>query len=63
MTITPLSPPVGTLQQWELPPIPEHIAAGDDAAFYTFVAEWRRRTLEGRETQNDRQLIEGWLGV
>jgi hypothetical protein len=54
---------VGTLQQWELPPIPEHIAAGDDAAFYTFVAEWRRRTLEGRETQNDRQLIEGWLGV
>jgi integrase len=63
VTITPLSPQVGTLQQWEPPPrIPDHIAAGDEAVFIAQALEWRKRHLAGKETQNDRQLVEGWLG-
>lgn len=62
MTITPLSSQAGTLQRWEPPPIPDHIAGADDSTFIAFALEWRKRHLTGKETQNDRQLVEGWLG-
>lgn len=61
MTITPMSPRTGTLSNYEAPPIPDHIAAADDATFVAFALEWRKRTLAGKETQNDRALVEGWL--
>ena len=61
MTLTPMSPRTGTLSNYEAPPIPDHIAAADDSTFFAFVAEWRKRALEGKETQNDRALVEGWL--
>lgn len=61
MTLTPLSPQAGTLTNWEAPPIPDHIAAGDDSQFIAFALEWRRRHLAGKETQNDAQLVTAWL--
>jgi hypothetical protein len=62
MTLMPLSPQAGTLQQWEPPPIPDHIAGADDSTFIAFALEWWKRHLVGKETQNDRQLVESWLG-
>ncbi len=62
MTLTPLSPEVGTIRQFEPPPqIPDHIAGADDSTFIAFALEWRKRTLAGKETQNDRHLVDGWL--
>jgi len=61
MTITPLSPQTGTVTNWEAPPIPDHIAGADEGTFVAFALEWRKRHIAGRETYNDRQLVETWL--
>jgi integrase/recombinase XerD len=61
VSITPVSRPGGTLWERRAPPIPEHVAAGDEAEFVAFCLQWRRRQLAGLETWNDRQLLEGWL--
>ena len=61
MTLTPLSPQAGTLQNYSPPPIPDHIAGADDSTFIAFALEWRKRHLAGKELHNDRQLVESWL--
>ena len=59
MTITPLSPPVGTITNWE-PKVADHVIA-DEATFIREMLEFRRRVLAGKETQNDHQLVTAWL--
>ena len=61
MTITPLSRSDGTLQGYSPPPIPDHLAGDDEAKFIAACLEWRKRTLQGKETHNDHQLVAGWL--
>ena len=61
MTITPLPRQDGALQQFQPPPIPDHIAGGDEAAYIAICLEWRRSQMAGKEAMNDRQLVEGWL--
>lgn len=62
MTISLAPPQVGTIRRREPPPpIPDHIAAGDEAVFIHQALEWRKRVLEGKDTQNDHQLVAAWL--
>jgi integrase len=61
MTITPLPRVDGALHQFEPPPIPDHVAGGNESDFIAFALEWRKRHLAGKETQNDHQLVEAWL--
>lgn len=61
MTLTPLSPQTGTLQNYSPPPIPDHIAGQDEATFIAAALEWRKRTLAGKDTFNDHQLVADWL--
>lgn len=61
MTLTPTSPVTGTITTFTPPPIPDHLAGESEAKFIAACLEWRKRTLEGKDTYNDRQLVEGWL--
>ena len=61
MTITPTtSPQDGTLTHGQ-PPIPDHIAAAPEADFIAFALEWKKRVAAGKDTLNDRALVEAWL--
>ena len=59
MTITPMSPPVGTITNWE-PKVADHVVS-DEAVFISEMLEWRKRFLAGKVTQNDHQLVTSWL--
>ena len=61
MTLTPLSPRDGTLQTYEPPTFADHLLGADTSTFIASMLEMRDRALEGKETQNDHALVEGWL--
>ena len=61
MTLTPMSPPTGTLQHYSPPTFADHLLGADTSTFVAAMLEMRERALEGKETQNGRSLVEGWL--
>ena len=61
MTLTPLSPQAGTLQQYEPSTFADRLLGADTSTFMASMLEMRERALAGKETQNDRAMVEGWL--
>lgn len=61
MTITPMSPPSGTIRSFQPTTFADHLLGADTSTFIASMLDMRERALQGKETQNDRALIEGWL--
>ena len=56
------SPPTGTLQHYSPPPtFADHLLCADTSTFVAAMLQMRDRALEGKETQNDRSMVDGCL--